>query len=101
MNIRKITIAGAGTMGYSMADIFARNGYDVILWNHRQTTLDRVRTKISPEAADKINYTTEKDAFKGRDLIVESIVEDLSAKLAFYREMSPRIDADAILATNT
>lgn len=30
MNIRKITIAGAGTMGYSMADIFARNGYDAI-----------------------------------------------------------------------
>lgn len=101
MNIRKITIAGAGTMGYSMADIFARNGYDVILWNHRQTTLDRVRTKISPEAADKISYTTGKDAFKGRDLIVESIVEDLSAKLAFYREMSPLIDADTILATNT
>lgn len=26
MDIRKITIAGAGTMGYSMAEIFARKG---------------------------------------------------------------------------
>lgn len=101
MDIKKITIAGAGTMGYSMADIFAQNGYDVILWNHRQPTLDRARTKISATAADKITYTTSREAFKGRDLIVESIVEDLPSKLAFYREMSPLADDDTILATNT
>ena len=28
MEIKKIVIAGAGTMGYSMADIFAKYGYD-------------------------------------------------------------------------
>lgn len=101
MDIKKITIAGAGTMGYSMADIFARNGYDVILWNHRQPTLDRARTKISAGAVDKITYITGNEAFKGRDLIVECIVEDLPSKLAFYRKMSPLADEDTILATNT
>lgn len=99
--IRKITIAGAGTMGYSMADIFAQQGYDVILWNHRQPTLDKAKTKISAEAVDKITYTTSLDAFKGRDLIVESIVEDLDVKLAFYKEMSPLTDAHTLIATNT
>lgn len=101
MDIKTITIAGAGTMGYSMADIFAQNGYDVILWNHRQPTLDRARTKISPEVANKITYTTGNEAFQGRDLIVECIVEDLPSKLAFYRELSPLVDTDTILATNT
>lgn len=99
--IRTITIAGAGTMGYSMADIFAQQGYDVTLWNHRQPTLDKAKTKISAGAADKITYTTSLDAFKGRDLIVESIVEDLPAKLAFYKEMSPLTDAHTLIATNT
>lgn len=99
--IRTITIAGAGTMGYSMADIFAQQGYEVTLWNHRQPTLDRAKTKISAGAADKITYTTSMDAFKGRDLIVESIVEDLPAKLAFYKEMSPLTDAHTLIATNT
>ena len=36
MNIRTIGIAGAGTMRYSMADIFAAHGYEVTLWNHRK-----------------------------------------------------------------
>lgn len=99
--IRKITIAGAGTMGYSMADIFAQQGYEVTLWNHRQATLDRAKTKISAGAVDKITYTTSLDAFRGRDLIVESIVEDLDSKLAFYQEMTPLADARTLIATNT
>ena len=99
--VRKVTIAGAGTMGYSMADIFARKGYDVILWNHRQPTLDRAKTRISADAADKITYTTSLDAFKDRDLIVESIAENLDIKLAFYREMTPLADARTLIATNT
>ena len=101
MDIKKITIAGAGTMGYSMADIFAQNGYEVTLWNHRQPTLDKAKTKISPAAAEKITFTTSLDAFRGRDLIVESIAENLDIKLDFYRQMSPLADPETIIATNT
>ena len=101
MEIRKITIAGAGTMGYSMAEIFARNGYDVILWNHKAPTLERAKTKIAPDMVDKITYTTDSSAFKGRDLIVETIVENLDTKLDFYRTYSPLAGDDTIIATNT
>ena len=101
MDIKKITIAGAGTMGYSMADIFTQNGYEVTLWNHRQPTLDKAKTKISPAAAEKITFTTSLDAFRGRDLIVESIAENLDIKLDFYRQMSPLADPETIIATNT
>ena len=88
-------------MGYSMADIFAQNGYEVTLWNHRQPTLDKAKTKISPAAAEKITFTTSLDAFRGRDLIVESIAENLDIKLDFYRQMSPLADPETIIATNT
>lgn len=101
MEIKKITIAGAGTMGYSMAEIFARNGYDVILWNHKAPTLERAKTKIAPDMVDKITYTTDSSAFKGRDLIVETIVENLDTKLDFYRTYSPLAGDDTIIATNT
>lgn len=99
MEIKKITIAG--TMGYSMAEIFARNGYDVILWNHKAPTLERAKTKIAPDMVDKITYTTDSSAFKGRDLIVETIVENLDTKLDFYRTYSPLAGDDTIIATNT
>lgn len=101
MKIARITIAGAGTMGYSMAEIFARFGYQVILWNHRQATLDKAKTKIAPEAADKITYTTDKAAFADCDLIVENIVEDLAIKLDFYKEISALARKDTLIATNT
>ena len=101
MEIRKITIAGAGTMGYSMAEIFARKGYEVILWNHRDSTLERAKTKIAPDMVNRISYTTDPAAFRGRDLIVENIVEDLAAKSEFYRTYSPLADEKTIIATNT
>lgn len=101
MKIEKITIAGAGTMGYSMAEIFARNGYEVTLWNHRQPTLDKAKTKIAPEVVDKITFTTDDSAFKGRDLVVENIAENLAVKETFYHEKSPLTDETTIIATNT
>ena len=101
MEIRKITIAGAGTMGYSMAEIFARKGYDVILWNHRSATLERAKTKIAPDMVNHISYNTDPAAFRGRDLIVENIVEDLAVKSDFYRTYSPLADEKTIIATNT
>lgn len=101
MEIRKITIAGAGTMGYSMAEIFARKGYDVILWNHRSATLERAKTKIAPDMVNHISYTTDPAAFRGRDLIVENIVEDLAVKSDFYQTYSPLADEQTIIATNT
>lgn len=40
MIIQKIVIAGAGTMGSSMAQIYAECFDDVVLYNHRQETLE-------------------------------------------------------------
>ena len=100
-SIRRITVAGAGTMGYSMAEIFARKGYEVTLWNHRWPALDRAKTLIAPEVADAIEYTTSDHAFEDADLIVESIVEDLDAKLAFFQRVTPLARPSAIIATNT
>ena len=37
MIIQKIVIAGAGTMGSSMAQIYAEYFDDVVLYNHRQS----------------------------------------------------------------
>lgn len=51
MEIKRIGIAGAGTMGYSMADIFASYGFDVTLWNHRKPTLERVQRPSSVKRA--------------------------------------------------
>ena len=118
MDIRKIVVAGAGTMGSSMAQIFARYHYDVTLYNHRQATLDKAKERItenvqtltagkelSQEEASallsSLSYTTDLDCFKACDLVVENLAEVLDIKSAFYSQISELVRPDTIVATNT
>ena len=118
MKIEKILIAGAGTMGYSMAQIFARYGYKVTMYdvsdkalsNAKQRIFENMTTlaeegEITPEVKDHIidslAYTTDKQAFADCDLVVESIIENLDIKKSFYAEISKIVRKDTILATNT
>lgn len=101
MEIKKIGIAGAGTMGYSMADIFAAHGYEVTLWNHREPTLERAKMRISAVSRDKIRYTTDLAALAACDIVIENVTEDLDIKQDFYRRLCPVVGDSTILATNT
>ena len=101
MNIRTIGIAGAGTMGYSMADIFAAHGYEVTLWNHRKEKLGKVKPLISEGSREKIRYTAELTDIADCDLIVESITENFDLKAGFYDDLSKVVSDHTIIATNT
>ena len=46
-DIERIVVAGAGTMGYSMAQIFARYGYQVTIYDLAQAALDNAATRIA------------------------------------------------------
>lgn len=118
MNIQNIVIAGAGTMGYSMAQIFARYNYQVTIYDLSDKALDNARKRIDEnmetlveekELTEKqkkqylqnLSYTTEKKCFEDCDIVIESIIEKLEIKQNFYQEISRIVKEDAILATNT
>ncbi|MGI6117693.1 MAG: 3-hydroxyacyl-CoA dehydrogenase family protein [Bilifractor sp.] len=101
MTVRKIGIAGAGTMGYSMADIFAANDYEVVLWNHREPKLERARQMISESSRDRILYTTSMEKLSSCDLIVENVAENLKIKTDFYDRLSEIVSDETVIATNT
>ena len=44
MNIESIVIAGAGTMGYSMAQIFARYNYDVTIYDLKAEAIENAHS---------------------------------------------------------
>ena len=116
-DIRRPVVAGAGTMGTTLARIFAQHGFAVTLWNRRTPSLERAQTRIAgdldrlaaqglltedPAAiARRVTYTTDYAAFDGADFVVENIAEDLAVKQAFFREISPRVAPEALLTTNT
>ena len=49
--IRRPVVAGAGTMGVTLARIFAQAGYAVTLWNRRTSSLDRAQERIAGDLA--------------------------------------------------
>lgn len=116
--MKKVVIAGAGTMGASLAQVYSMGGWDTCLYNRSDSGLARAKALIalnqktlaengivSREEAERVQreivYTTDKGVFASADLIVENIPEDLAMKQAFWAEVSALARRDALLATNT
>ena len=116
--IQKVVMAGAGTMGTSMAQIFAAHGYNTVLYNHREATLEKARRMIelnqealvlsgelsqaeSDAVKARIQLTSDESCFQDCDVVVESIVENMEAKHQLWQKISALAREDAILTTNT
>ena len=116
--IKTIVLAGSGVMGISFAQIFARNGYEVILYDISEDALARAEKEIRPgletqaeqgrfpteaipQILARITMTSDKSCFAQADFILEAIVEKMAIKHCFWAEVSELAKPEAILATNT
>ena len=90
-DVKRIVIAGAGTMGSSMGETFAKYGYDVTLYDIFPSALEKAGNLIrlnqetevaehvvTPEESaallERIRYSEDKACFEGADLVVEAIL---------------------------
>lgn len=110
MTIKNVVIAGAGTMGYSIAEILSNYEFKVTLYDINETVLEKAKAYVAlnryslGDEACKINeilYSTEVDCFKEADVVIETIVENKGVKDVFYGEISPLVKPETILASNT
>lgn len=89
-DIRKVLLAGAGVMGSSFAQIFAKHGYEVILYDIAERSLEKARGVISvnqeaevasgeltaEESAalvERITMTTSKEYFSQADFVLSPL----------------------------
>ena len=96
-NIRKTAVIGAGIMGHGLAQLFATNGYDVTLIDHKTSNLEWSKCQmlanlkllneekfidVKPQdVIESINYTTNQgDGVMHADLILETVPEDIKLK---------------------
>ncbi len=117
-DFRSIGVVGLGTMGAGIAEVFARNGYDVVGVELNDETLERGRAHVqnSTDRAVKrgklseddqaalmgrIAFTTDLEQVKDADLVVEAIVEQLPLKQELFRTLDGIVRPETILATNT
>ena len=117
-NIQNVFIAGAGVMGSSMAQLFAKCGYQVTLYDVSEQALVKSRElmevnlgaavetgRMSPETAQKIRagigYTQDPQDFARADYVVEAIIENMEIKKKFWSQISAIVKETAILTSNT
>ena len=118
MDIKTIGVVGAGTMGNGIAQVFAQNGYDVVMSDIDQgfvdkglatvsKNLDRLVKKEKITEDDKqavmgrIRGTTSMDDMADRDLVIEAIIENPQAKADLIHKLDAICRDETILATNT
>ncbi len=118
--MNNITIVGAGTMGHSLAQVFAQGGYQVFLNDTSQNILIRAKSLIeanletfaevglfdsknhSAVVEDRITYTTDlAAAVASSELVIEAIVEDPDAKKELFSELDRLSPPETIFASNT
>lgn len=118
MVFNKIGIAGAGLMGASMSQIFARFGYDVAVYDAFDAALEKGKSlvelnqktqvesgEVTKEESAKtlaaLKFTNDLNALADCDIIIESIIEKLDIKQDFWEKLSNIVRPDTILTTNT
>ena len=113
-----IGVIGLGTMGAGIAEVFSRNGYQVVGVELTEDSLERGRAHVQhstdravkrgklseedqQELVGRISFTTEIEQVKGCDLVVEAIIEQLPLKQELFRRLDGIVGAETVLATNT
>ena len=122
MNVRHVLVIGAGQMGSGIAQVFAQNGYHVVLHDQSRGALEKglayiqqnlskdvQKAKINEAEKEKtlshlVLHESELATYKAIheiDLVIEAIVENLEVKKNVFRMIDSLVREDTILATNT
>lgn len=117
-NLVPIGVLGAGTMGTGIAQLAATSGHKVVLVDSLPAALDKAKQtlrstfqrhvekgRMTQELADeicaRIEFADQLERSGSCGLVIEAIVEDLSAKREALRRIEQAVDTECVIATNT
>ena len=118
MNISKVGVLGAGTMGAGIAQVAAQAGHRVVLVDVNSDALDKAEKNFQSifsrlvekgkmtneqmiETSNKISYSSSFDSFSNCGIVIEAIVEKIEIKHAVFSQLEKIVSDDCILASNT
>jgi len=118
MNIQKIGIIGAGTMGGGIAQVAAQSGYEVVLKDISEEYVRAGLAKIKERLEKRVNggklESREKDKVlsniktstslkdcKDTDLIIEAVLEKEDIKKQIFKELDILCDEETVFTSNT
>jgi len=118
LEIKKIGVLGAGTMGVGIAQVSLEAGFDVLLIDVVPEILDNAVKSLNKNWAkavergkrtsdEVVKYVTaltvsrDIEEFRDVDIVIEAIVENMDIKKKVHAQLSEVCQPEAILATNT
>lgn len=119
MDIKKVCVVGAGTMGSGIAQVVAQSGYEVALVDVKQEIIDRgmggIRSSLgrmikkgTMQQADadkvlaRVKATTDmREAAKDVDYAIEAVFERVEVKQPVLRQLDEMCPERTIIASNT
>ncbi|WP_272888068.1 3-hydroxybutyryl-CoA dehydrogenase [Candidatus Mycolicibacterium alkanivorans] len=119
VSIQRVGVVGAGQMGSGIAEVAAKAGADVVVFEPTDELLNAGRGRITgslERAASRgklsesdrdatlarFTFTTDLAGLSDRQLVIEAVVEDEAVKGNIFAQLDELItDPDAVLASNT
>jgi 3-hydroxybutyryl-CoA dehydrogenase len=114
--IERVGVIGAGQMGGGIAEVCARAGVDVTVFETTEALVTAGRNRIAKSlergvsagkitererggALDKLRFTTNLADLADRQLVIEAVIEDVNVKASIFSQLDEIItDPDAVLA---
>lgn len=105
--IKRVTVIGAGIMGFGIAKAIFKHDIDVTLFDTNNEQLTKTcndlkngaRRRMDP---NKIHKADSHDiAVQDADLIIEAVIEDLDIKCDLFKNLGKLAAPDTIFASNT
>ncbi len=118
MEIKRIGVLGAGTMGNGIAQVAAQSGHEVVMRDIEQRFIDggmesirknlsrgvkkgRITEEQMETTLSRIKPTLDMGDLSGSDLVIEAVIEDAELKKSAFREIDELCGDHVIIATNT
>jgi 3-hydroxybutyryl-CoA dehydrogenase len=118
MDIKKLGVVGAGTMGNGIAQLAAQIGCHVVMRDIEDAFVERGIKNIERflsksvekgklESTEKhailgrISGTTDMSRLKDVDFVIEAVIEDLELKKSVFKELDELCRPEVVLASNT
>ncbi len=118
MEIKKVGVCGAGTMGNGIAHVFAQFGFEVVMRDVKEEFVERGMKTIDKnlqrgvnkgrmtedekkEILNRITPTTDLNLLKDCDFVVEAITENFEIKKQLIQDLDNMLREGVIIASNT
>lgn len=120
MNIKNVTVLGAGVLGAQIALVTANRGFNVVSWDINDEALQAASKRFDTfgaqmvaeledtteesmaEARGRLSQTSDlEEAVREADLVIEAVPEKLEIKKDVWERVGKAAPAEAVFATNT